>query len=189
LIEAANDADREAHLLAIGIDGEVERIDHGVHDVSEQVAHGGRPDNGYEEVGSRTHAVAAQGVAKRTRTMGQSGLARHVDHARDTHRRIHHEPSRGRPGAGGAQLEHVIENDDRLTEIDQDVVNGLADGPGRQGAIDDAKDSQPLACQRLLDGEAPAVNPLEWIVWRRRRRGMTGVGDRNRRHRHGGDQP
>lgn len=86
-------------------------------------------------------------------------------------------------------MEHVIENDDRLTEIDQDVVNGFADGPGRQGAINDAKDAEPLSSQRLLDGEASAVKPLERIVWRRRRRGMTGVGDPNKRHRHGGDQP
>lgn len=167
----------------------MERIDHGVHNVSEQVAHGGWPDDGYEEVGSRTHAVAAQRIAKRTRTVGQSRLAGHVDHAGDTHRRIGHEPDRRRASAGGAQLEHVIEDDDRFTEIDQDVVNGLADGPGRQGAIDDAKDSYPSPRQGHLDGEASAVDPLERIVWRRRRGGVAGIGDTDRHHHHGRDQP
>ncbi len=167
----------------------MQRIEDGVYDVSEQVAHGGWPDDGYEEVRSRTHAVAGQRIAKRTRTVRQSRLAGHVDHAGDTHRRIGHESDRRRASAGGAQLEHVIEDHDRFTEIDQDVVNGLADGPGREGAIDDAKDSYPSPRQGHLDGEASAVEPLERIVWRRRRRGVAGISDANKRQRHGGDQP
>jgi hypothetical protein len=85
-------------------------------------------------------------------------------------------------------LEHVIEDDDRFTEIDQDVVNGLANGPRRQGAIDGAKDPYPSPRQGLLDGETSAVDPLERIVWRRRCCGVAGIGDTSKHHRHGGDQ-
>jgi hypothetical protein len=118
--------------------------------------------------------------------MRQSCLPGYVDHSCDAHRRIGHEPNRGRAGAGGAQLEHVIDDDDRLTEIDQNVVNSLANGPRRESAIDGAKDSQPPPCQGLLDGEASAVQPLERIVWRGRCSGIAGNGDKH--HRHGGDQ-
>jgi hypothetical protein len=166
----------------------VKWIDYAVHDVAEQVTDGGGSDNGYEEIGSGADAVAGQRIAERTRTMRQSGLAGHVDHAADAHRRIGHEPNRGRASAGGAQLEHVVENDHRLTEVDQDVVKGLANGARRQGVIDGAKDSYASPCQRHLDGETSAIDPLERIVWRRRRGRSAGISDTDRHHSHGRDQ-
>ena len=121
--------------------------------------------------------------------MGQSRLTRYVDRSGDTHRRIDHEPSRSRASPSGAQLEHVVNDDDRLTEIDQDVVNGLANEPGSEGAIEGSNDSQASPRKGHLDGEASAVSMFERIVRRRRRGRMAGVGDTDEHHRYSSNQP
>jgi hypothetical protein len=64
LIEAPGDRHRDAHLLAERILGEVERVDGGVDKIAKQIPHGGGSDQRQEEIGTRLHAIATQGVAE-----------------------------------------------------------------------------------------------------------------------------
>jgi len=96
--------------------------------------------------------------------MWQAGLAGDVDHAAETRGRIDHEPDTGRARARRAELEHVVYDHHRLGQIDQDVVDRLADRSGREHSVDSPRGSDQVTVKRLLDGEALAVESLERIA-------------------------
>lgn len=143
---------------------EVQRIEHIVDDVAEQVAHGGRPDQGNEKIGPRFDAIAAQGVAERTEMVRQAGGPGDINHPGDADSRVGDKTHRRRAGPGRSKLQHIVYEHHRLAEIDEDVVDGLADRPRSQGVIEEADDSQPPPGQGLLDGEAATVEAFERII-------------------------
>ena len=189
LVQAAADADRHAHLLPIGVLDEVQRIDCRVDDVAEQIAHRGRPNQGNDQVGAWTNTIPAERIAKGTRAVRQASRAGHVDHPAKTHGGVHHQPDRRSARAGRSQLQHVIDDDHRLAQIDENVVKGLSDRAWRQGVKNDADEAQTVASERHLEGEAAAIEVLEGVVHLAgdTRGGVTGTGGARERENQAGN--
>lgn len=188
LIEAADHRHAHAHLLTIGINREVHRIDEGIDDVAEQVAHRGGADDRNEQVRAGPDVITAERIAERAQMVRDPGRPDHVDHAGHAGGRIDHETN-GRLGcAQRAQLQYIVDHHPRLTEVDQDVVDGFADHAGGQKLIDRADWPKAVPRQRHLQVEALAVEPLEWII-DLRHRGFSGESEtrvaKNDRRREG----
>jgi hypothetical protein len=188
LIEPPGGRDGDAHPPAVAVLGEVNRIDHRIHDIAEQVPERGRTDHGNEEVGTRPDAIVTQGVAEGTQVMGLPHFGRDVDHAAEAQRGVVGETHGRQAGAAGPELEHVVDHYARLAEIDQYMVDGVADRPRRKLAIDKSEGADGVFVEGLLNGEALAVEPLERIVGRAGgRRGEARTGERDERQRSGDD--
>ena len=164
LIHAADHSIRDADILAIGVDSEVHRVDERVDGVAEQVAHRGRADDRNEQVRTGLDVITPEGIAERAQMMRYAGGSDHVDHAAQTHGGVDNEPDGGFAGASRARLQHIVEYHHGLAEIDHDVMDGLADRPGRQQAINGANRSNAMAHQLHLNCEALAIEALERIV-------------------------
>jgi hypothetical protein len=162
---------------------EVQGVDRIVDDVAEQVADSGWPDYRDEEIRARTDAIAAQRVAERAQVMRQAGGASDVDHPANADRGIGDETDRRRARPRGPQLQHVVDEHHRLAEVDEHIVDGLADRPWRERSKKDANDSQPAPGEGLLDGEPVPVETLERIVGRR---GCVGDGPEQAQQQAGG---
>ncbi|HEY2482938.1 MAG TPA: hypothetical protein VGI30_12195 [Caulobacteraceae bacterium] len=166
----------------------MKRIDHRVDDVAEQVTDGGGSDHRNEQVGARPHAIAAQSVAERAEMVRQAGGAGHIDHPTDANRRVGHETHRRRPGPSRPKLQHIVYDHHRFAEVDEDMVDGLADRPRREGAIEHPDDPQPVPHEGHLNGEPATIEAFERIVHRRSSMGRAS-GAKQGQGRTGGDQP
>jgi hypothetical protein len=107
----------------------VNRIDGRVDRVSEQIPHRRWSDQRDEEIGAGLHAIATQGVAERAQMVRNPHRNRRIQNPADTQGRVEHETGGGAARPRRPQLEHVVDGDDWLTEIDQEMVHRLADRP------------------------------------------------------------
>jgi hypothetical protein len=164
LVETAGDGDGDADLPSVGILGEVQGVDGRVHEVADQVPDRRGADKGNEQIGTWADVVAPHGVAERAWPIWQAGLAGDVDHAPQADGRIDHEPYAGRARARGTELEHVIDDHHRLGQVDQNVVDRLADRSGREHPVDPSGGTDQIAVNHFLDSEALAIESLERIA-------------------------
>lgn len=89
---------------------------------------------------------------------------RRIQNPADTQGRVEHETGGGAARPRRPQLEHVVDGDDWLTEIDQEMVHRLADRPRGQNVVDGGQRPDKVAIQGHLQGKANPVQAFERIV-------------------------
>jgi hypothetical protein len=115
-------------------------------------------------------------------------LTGHIDHPRQAYGGIDDEAHAGRSRPRRAQLQHVVDHHHRLGEVDQDVMDRLADWARREHAVEAPGGPDEIAIQDLLDRKALAIDSLERIA----RGGGLGVADgkgADRQRHAGGEAP
>jgi len=88
LVDASGHGDIEGRRVPMRVANEVERIEHGVDAVAEQVADRGRPHERQEKIRARPGPVARQRIAERAVPVRHAAAAGHVDQAAKPEGRI-----------------------------------------------------------------------------------------------------
>ena len=178
LVQTPGDGGGDADLGAMRIAREVDWIEHGVDGVARQVPQRGGPNQGEEEIGSRLHAVPAERIAEGAAAMRQALRRRNIDQAAQADGGVEQEPRAGLERRLRPQLKSIVHHHARLGQIDQNMMQSLADRTWGDQAVDHRQRTDYHPIHRHLHGEAFAVQLLEGIamksaadIMRRRRVG------------------
>ena len=144
----------------------------------QQIAQGGRPDEGQIEVGPRPDTPPPQRVAEAVAAIGQIQLLGDIDGTPQPYRRIDRKPAERFQRTAGPQLEEIVDEDDRFGEVADDVAQARADGLGDDRLIGLCHRLEEAAVDAALRLEKAAIGPFERIARGGFVRGREGIGHR-----------
>ena len=149
----------------------MKRIEQQVDAGADQIAQRRRSAKRQVHVGARIDAVAPERHPELVVVMRQAELAGDIDQAEHAHGRIGHEPLGCDARLLEPKLQHVVDEDRWLRQVDQHIVQAATDRAGRQRTKNLGHRADQVTIQRALDGVVGAVELLPRIFPGRRRHG------------------
>ena len=143
-----------------------QRQDEAIALPAQKITQAARPDQRQEDVRPRLHPIIAQRIAQAVVAMRQANPRqfRHVEHPTQPERRVDRKTRQRLDRLAGLQLQHIVQENDRLGQIDEEMAQPAAHRLGHDPLEPEARGAEHRFVDCLMHAEHIAVETLKRIT-------------------------